>query len=110
MTRKLFAFAMATLLLAACFSGAAGAEESPATPTDLGCAHEHTQIIIRFYDVPAYTAVDAETHRVSGPALVETDCQDCGEVLSVEEVANAEEIRPHTFKNSLSILTKNKLQ
>ena len=104
MTRKLFAFAMATLLLAACFSGAAGAEESPATPTDLGCAHEHTKITIYFYDAPAYTAVDGETHRVSGPALVETDCLDCGEVLSIEEVANAEEIRPHTFKKDTCVL------
>lgn len=104
MTRKLIAFAMAMLLLAACFSGAAGAEESPATPTDLGCAHEHTQITIYFYDSPAYTAVNGESHRVSGPAVVETECLDCGEVLSVEETANAEEIRPHTFKKDTCVL------
>ena len=104
MTRKLFAFAIAMFLLAACFSCAAGAEEYPATPTDLGCVHEHTQITIYFYDSPAYTAVNGESHRVSGPAVVETDCLDCGEVLSIEETANAEELRPHTFKKDTCVL------
>ena len=103
MIRKRFAFALVLLLLAA-LCGAALAEQTPATPTDLSCAHEHTKITIYFYDSPAYTSVSEESHRVSGPAVVETECLDCGAVLSAEEAADAEEIRPHTFKKGTCVL------
>ncbi len=100
MTRKLFAFAITVLMLAAGISAAAGAEEAvPSTPTDLACPHEHTKTTIYFFDSPAYTPVDEESHRVSGPATVETVCLDCGETLSSETVKNAEEIRSHSMKN-----------
>lgn len=104
MTRKLLAFAMIMLMVFACLSGAAGAEQVPATPTDLDCAHEHTQITIYFYDAPSYTAVNAESHKVSGPAIIVTQCLDCGEDLFIDEVDNAEEIRPHTLKKGVCVL------
>ena len=103
MTRKSIAFVMTVLLLSVCLSGLAGAE-SPATPTDLGCMHEHRKITVYFYDSPSYTPVNGETHKVYGPAVVETDCEDCGAVLSIEETANAEEIHPHSLKNGVCAL------
>lgn len=104
MIRKLFAFAITALMLAAVLSVAAGEEEVPSTPTDLACAHEHTKATIYFFDSPAYTPVDEESHRVSGPATVETVCLDCGETLSSETVKNAEEIRSHSMKNGTCAL------
>ena len=79
-------------------------EPVPATPADLPCPHEHTETIIYFYDSPAYTAVNEETHKVSGPAYEETRCLDCGAILAGGDVAYAEEIRPHSFKNSVCAL------
>lgn len=87
---------------------AAGAEEpapaAPATPTDLGCPHEHTVKTVYFFDSPAYESISAVSHRVTGPAVVETVCQDCGEILSDETVNEAEEIRPHSFKKGVCAL------
>jgi hypothetical protein len=99
MIRKTAALAALLLLLSGLLSGAAGAEEmSVATPTDLDCLHEQTKTTIYFFDSPAYTPIDAETHRVYGPAAVETVCLDCGEVLSTETVDNAEEVRSHIMR------------
>lgn len=105
MTRKTIAFAVLLLLLSGLFSGTAGAEEpSVATPTDLECMHRQTKTTIYFFDSPAYTPIDAETHRVFGPATVETVCLDCGEALSAETVDNAEEIRPHIIRKGQCVL------
>ena len=103
MIRKNLAFAMLLFVLFSLFSGNAGAE-GPATPTDLTCLHEHTKTTIYFFDSPAYIPMSAEHHRVSGPAATETVCLDCGEVLSSETVADAEEIRPHYFKKGVCVL------
>ena len=83
----------------------AGAEDPvPATPTDLTCNHTHTRTTIYFFDGPAYTSVSPTSHRVTGPAAVETVCEDCGEVLSYETVDMAEEIRPHSMKKGVCAL------
>ncbi len=104
MTRKSIVFAI-LLLLFILLSGAAGAEEPGlATPTDLACAHEKTKTTIYFFESPAYTSVNKETHRVSGPGDIETVCLDCGETLSYETVENAEEIRPHSMKKGKCVL------
>ena len=114
MSKRLIAFAAVTFMLLAVLCGAACAEEIPATPSDLEpvpepapapvCAHEHTKTTIYFYDSPAYAPVDAESHRVFGPASVETVCEDCGETLSVTDVDSAEEIRPHRIKKGVCAL------
>ena len=105
MIRKIPAIAVLLLLLSSLLPGAAGAEgPSPATPTDLECAHERTKTIIYFFDSPAYTALGPESHRVSGPAEVEVVCAECGEVLSSGEAGSAEEIRPHRMKNGACVL------
>ena len=105
MTRKSFVFTVLLLLLFSLLSGTAGAEEPAlATPTDLECAHEQTKTTIYFYDSPAYTTMGPDSHRVSGPATVETACVECGEVLSSETVVSAEEIRPHRMKNGVCVL------
>ncbi len=102
---KKAACALSLLLLFSLVSGAAGAEEPvPATPTDLECLHEQTRTIIYFFDSPAYTPAGADAHLVSGPAAVETVCAECGEVLSSETVANAEQIRPHSMKKGVCAL------
>ena len=102
------------LLLSACLTGLAGAEEAAATPTDLSCLHERFKTTIYFYDSPTYTAVNADSHKVSGPAVIVTECLDCGEVLDIDEVDYAEETRPHTFKKGECVLcgfrVKNKSQ
>lgn len=118
MKRKLFALLVLLALFAA--AAAAGAETLPpevpgetagepgsgepaaaegdetlplATPTDL-CAHEHTRTV-RYFDSPMYTPLNAEYHIVSGTALEEVLCLDCGESLSAEKVSYVEEIHPH---------------
>ena len=118
--------ALAALLLLAVLFGIAGAENlpgtenlpgaedlpavedfsgmDPATPTDLSCPHEHTVTKIYFYDAPVYTALDAESHRVSGAAEIRTLCEDCGEILSIEVQTDAEEVRPHTMKKGMCVL------
>ncbi len=105
MTRKNIACAILLLLLFSLFSGAAGAEDpDPATPTDLDCLHERTKTIIYFFDSPLYASMDAKFHRVTGPATVETVCEDCGEVLASETVGNAEQIRTHNMKKGVCAL------
>lgn len=105
MTRKKLAIAILLLMLFSLFSGAAGAEEPAlATPTDLECTHEQTKTIIYFFDSPVYIPLGPDSHRVSGPATVEVTCVACGEVLSSEDVSNAEEIRSHRMKNGACVL------
>ena len=107
MTRKLSATALTMLLLLTALfaaAGAAGVTDGVATPTDLDCAHEHTHTIVYFYDGPVYTSISGASHRVSGPATVETVCEDCGEILASEYVAEAEEIRPHSMRNGVCAL------
>ena len=95
--KRLFAALLALLI----FIGlsAAAEEDAPAvaTLTDLECAHEHTKEVC-YFDSPVYTALNGTFHRVYGPGLVETVCEDCGEVLSSEYKADAEQIRYHTFR------------
>lgn len=87
---------------------AAAAEEagqpSPATPTDLGCLHAHIATTVYFFDSPAYESISAVSHRVSGPAVAETVCLDCGEILSDETMNEASEIRPHSIKKGVCAL------
>ena len=105
MIRKKTVFAIGLLLLFCFVSGPAGAEEpAPATPTDLACKHEQTKTTIYFYDSPAYTPVNSDSHRVSGPAAVEKVCLTCGEVLSAWTASEAEEIRPHSIKKGVCVL------
>lgn len=105
MTRKKLAIAILLLMLFSLFSGAAGAEEPAlATPTDLECMHVRTKTTIYFFDSPLYTSLGPDSHRVSGPATVEVTCEDCGELLSSENVSNAEEVRPHRMKNGACVL------
>ena len=105
MTRKKLATAILLLMLFSLFSGAAGAEEPAlATPTDLECMHVRTKTTIYFFDSPVYTSLGPDSHRVSGPATVEVTCEDCGELLSSENVSNAEEVRPHRMKNGACVL------
>ena len=105
MTRKNLAIAILLLLLFSLFSGTAGAEEPAlATPTDLDCPHEQTKKTIYFFDSPVYTPLGPDSHRVSGPATAEVVCVECWEVLSSEDVSNAEEIRPHRMKNGACVL------
>ena len=96
---------MAVLLAFA--AGAAAAEdvqeEMPEEPfsEDSGeglCMHENTETQY-YFDFPVYRAVDDLCHAVNGTALVSVVCLDCGEVISVTEENNAEEIRPHVFRN-----------
>ena len=109
MSRKLFVFALAALLVCCLLSGFAAAEAAqeepePATPTDLECAHENTKTTIYFFDTPLYTPVSGLSHRVSGPATIEKACIDCGEILSSRTVNNAEEIRSHRMKKGKCVL------
>lgn len=103
MTRKILT-AVLLLLALTVLAGLCAAEETPATPTDLECAHEHTDTVIYFFDSPSYTALSAASHKVSGPGVVVETCRDCGEVLLEETVDNAEEIRPHSMKKGVCAL------
>ena len=91
MKRFLFALLILPLLCAAAFAAA----ESPATDTDL-CAHLNVQTVY-YFDAPDYRPLNAENHMVVGRASVQEVCADCGQVLSVREEDDAEEIRPHVF-------------
>ena len=92
------------LLLLFLFLPACSGAEDAATPTDLECAHGHVEATIYFFDSPTYTSISAASHRVSGPAVIETRCQDCGEIVSTVTVDNAEEIRPHSMKKGVCAL------
>ena len=102
--RKIVAAAVLLLLLFALPAAAPAEEPTPATPTDLECPHAHTRTTLYFFDTPNYTALSAASHRVTGPATAETECEDCGELLVSEVVDNAEEIRPHSMKNGVCAL------
>lgn len=105
MTRKTVAFSVLALMLTAALACAAGAEGPvPATPTDLGCTHEHVRTTIYFFDSPNYTSIGPSFHRVSGPANVETVCLDCGETIASETVDNAVETRSHSMKKGTCAL------
>ena len=67
------------------------AEEAPV------CTHEHTKDVY-YFDSPDYLPIDDACHSVSGRALVEVVCQDCGEVLSSGVYDSAVEICPHVFR------------
>lgn len=96
--KKSLAFVLLMLLLSAMLYAAEAEEPAPATPTDLSCLHENTKQTIFFFDSPAYTSVSSTSHKVYGPATIQTICLDCGEVLSTETVDYAEELRPHSMK------------
>lgn len=107
--KKLLALLILTGLFCGIMTGAfaeGGAEgiESPATSSDL-CAHEHTREVF-YFDQPEYTPVDAEKHRVTGSAIVNTVCDDCGEVIRSESRDNTEEIRYHIFKKGSCVLCR----
>ena len=96
--KKSLVFALLMLLLFAVYCAAEAEEPVPATPTDLSCLHENTKQTIFFFDSPAYTSVSSTSHKVYGPATIQTVCLDCGEVISTETVDYAEELRPHSMK------------
>ena len=102
MRRKLPAV-LTALFLAVLLPALCAAEES-ATPTDLVCAHEQTVTTIYFFDSPSYTSLSPATHLVSGPAVVETVCRDCGATLSAETASSVEEVRPHSMKKGVCAL------
>ena len=102
--------ALPLLLALSLLLSLAGAEGNPppsnpdlSTPTDLSCAHEHTREVFYFSD-PWYTPLDDENHLIQGPAEVELECMDCGEMLSSEFRENAESLRPHSFKKGVCVL------
>ena len=97
--------ALCLMLPAAALGEGTETPETPSTPTDLECGHENTKEIIYFFDSPMYTALgNGSHHRVEGPAVVETVCESCGEVIASETVEHAEEIRPHTMRNNVCLL------
>ena len=99
MRKSIFSVLLAVLLAAAGFALAEeGTAEEP-LPADVpapACPHAHTETLY-YFDYPVYTPVDSDNHAVSGEAVVNVVCQDCGAVLSAAEEENAVEIRPHTF-------------
>ena len=106
MKRILTVLLAALLALAACASLAEG-EGEPEVP-DTGaepasCAHEHLARVC-YFDMPYYTPLDGECHSVSGRATVEEVCEDCHEVVAVYTENQAEEVRPHTFRNGVCVL------
>ena len=96
--KKSLAFVLLMLLLSALLCAAVAEEPAPATPTDLACLHENTKQTIFFFDSPAYSSVSTTSHKVYGPATIQTVCLDCGEVISTETVDYTEELRPHSMK------------
>ena len=111
---KRFLLALISLLLL--FSLSAVAEEeteevpveptapqyAPATPTDL-CAHEHTHTEYSF-DSPVYRPLNAESHTVTGRAVILEVCDDCGLTLSSAVESNAEQVCPHVFRKGQCVL------
>ena len=91
-----------TILLSLIAFSAAMAEE-PTTPTDLPCPHEHTEVLC-YFDNPNYSRIDDENHRVYGSAILDTVCEDCGELLYTDIRRDAEQTRAHSFKNGVCVL------
>ena len=102
--KKSLVFALLMLLVAVLCCAAEAEEPVPATPTDLTCLHKNTKQTIFFFDSPAYTSVSSTSHRVYGPATIQTVCLDCGEVISSETVDYAEELCPHSMKRGQCVL------
>ena len=85
-------------------AGAPRTEGAPGDriPADLcphATVHEET-----FFDTPVYRPLDAETHSISGRAVVVVVCDDCGAELSARIEENAEEILPHVFRKGICAL------
>ena len=83
-----------------------GEETLPAEeeiPAETGCAHEHTETVY-YFDAPEYRPLNDETHLVTGQAVEEVTCLDCGATLSLTTVNDADEIRPHVFRNGMCVL------
>ena len=76
-------------------------EEEPAA--EAVCTHEHTETVY-YFDTPEYRPLNDESHLVAGQAVAEVTCLDCGALLSQDWVDDAEEIRPHVFRNGLCVL------
>ena len=99
-------------LLAVC-AAAAMAEEADADWTgepiadaasaEEACAHEHTEPVY-YFDAPEYLPLDGESHMVTGAAIVEVYCQDCGALVDVRQESNAQETRSHVFRNGVCAL------
>lgn len=99
-------------LLAVC-AAAAMAEEADADWTgepiadaasaQEACAHEHTEPVY-YFDAPEYLPLDGESHMVTGAAIVEVYCRDCGALVDVRQESNAQETRSHVFRNGVCAL------
>ena len=99
-------------LLAVC-AAAAMAEEADADWTgepiadaasaEEACAHEHTEPVY-YFDAPEYLPLDGESHMVTGAAIVEVYCRDCGALVDVRQESNAQETRSHVFRNGVCAL------
>ncbi len=76
----------------------APAPGNPEAPAEAGCPHAHTETVY-YFDAPDYRPLNDESHAVIGQAVAETECLDCGAVIAVTTVDDAEEIRPHVFRN-----------
>lgn len=79
-------------------------EDAPGemTPTDL-CPHANVHEEVLF-DTPEYRPLDAETHSISGRAVVIVICDDCGAELSSRIEENAEEVLPHVYRKGICAL------
>ncbi len=85
-------------------AGAPRTEGAPGDriPADL-CPHANVHEET-FFDTPVYRPLDAETHSISGRAVVVVVCDDCGAELSARIEENAEEILPHVFRKGICAL------
>ena len=109
--KRMMLLLMAGLL--AVYGAAAMAEEADAdwtgepiadaTSAQEACAHEHTEPVY-YFDAPEYLPLDGESHMVTGAAIVEVYCQDCGALVDVRQESNAQETRSHVFRNGVCAL------
>lgn len=109
--KRMMLLLMAGLL--AVYAAAAMAEEADAdwtgepiadaTSAEEACAHEHTEPVY-YFDAPEYLPLDGESHMVTGAAIVEVYCQDCGALVDVRQESNAQETRSHVFRNGVCAL------
>ena len=96
--KRILAFLTILFILA----GSSALAEEPATPTDL-CPHEHTEDLC-YFDNPSYINLDSTHHRVYGAAYIDTRCLDCGQIIASVTRREAEQTRPHSFKNGVCVL------
>ena len=109
--KRMMLLLMAGLL--AVYAAAAMAEEADAdwtgepiadeTSAEEACAHEHTEPVY-YFDAPEYLPLDGESHMVTGAAIVEVYCRDCGALVDVRQESNAQETRSHVFRNGVCAL------